>query len=529
MTTIRSLTCIGALGLALLASAISSVGADSATDRKTIEEDLQRAHAAFLYEDLTEAQTIVRSAREKLDAWAEPDKKDETFSRLSAQIDLLTARILTLQEAIPEASAALINVCANYEALQKKHPDDAELAIETAQCFLQAAQVYEAIDQDNKKDELHAKALALLEASLSIHPEDLNTQRHLANTLLFKGIGNRNIVQIGEALPVFKRAASMLSEVAEKQPDDLEIETELALAYLDLGVSHSCIPDVAETRAALNRSLALWNDLALKLPYFDAVPWNKAKCHNVLAGLERDAKNSAEAIRHYEQSQAIYTKLLARDPSDITLKDILAGGLLSMGVVANMANDLKAARQYLEESLAAHIELATEFPDESEADEMISHIHRLLGDVASAANDWPQALASYGASLTKQEEDTDLSEDYSIQELTRLWQEVAEKAKSHGDTAFLKKAHIRIIELLEIKFRVTDDRNEAYEALINGHLAAADFAEKTKDQIGQTRFLRRALELFDQMHAQGTQLDMDELEQAMKQARQKLKALPKAP
>jgi hypothetical protein len=146
-------------------------------------------------------------------------------------------------------------------------------------------------------------------------------------------------------------------------------------------------------RAAWQRNIQVWDELAAKLPENEDVLMSKAGSRSGMAGLERDAENFEHPIQLHLVARAIRSELAKKNSENVDFQYQLANDWHVIGVVAMNAEDRAEARRYFQLALTDDEKLAAENSGETDAEEHIVLVQRLIGELASEEDQWPEAQA----------------------------------------------------------------------------------------------------------------------------------------
>lgn len=500
---------------------------------KELEAYLEQGRSALSLEELDKAKELMSQARVTLDELSSEFNDDDGLARLRAQILVVqgSALISRDEEDVAEADKAqarafFLEACTLFEGLRQKQKDNLELTLESAECHQYAAALHEALDDSERREEFMGRAMTMLREGLKNQPKKSEVRRRLAGLIVADfDANNYNMGEVAERKAVIQEAVDLLEGLVRESPDDLELKGELGYALPWLAFAGDGSDDMKLARAAHLRNIEIWNQLAANLPDNREVMVRQAGAHSGLAGLERDEGNFDRSIKLHLEAHSIRAELAARNPEDVDLQYSMVSDLHVIGVVAMLADDAKQTRQYFHEALAGYEKLAAAYPGATDAEEHLVLVQRLLGDVESGDDKWPEAQAAYREAMRRAEEFTDPSSAYGLREVAELWMHAAGRARVHDDPAFLKEAHPRILELAEKYFDVAKDRERAYGLMIQAHLDTADFAAQQKQSADEKRLLERALQLWEEAQAKAVEIDDEELEGQVQAGREKLRTL----
>lgn len=506
----------------------SGLAAESA---KEFEAYLERGREALEGGNVEEAKTLMELALAHWKGQKREAQEDARMARLRAQILFVlgSAMVAELEEEeeldeaqAKEAREVFLEACALFEKLRQKQPDDPTLIWESSESHQYVAALHDALEDGDSRDAFMGKAMTMLQDGLRARPKDPLVRRRLANLIVADIVANNYyLVELAERKAVIQETVDLLEGLVAENPEDLELKGELGMALPWLAHAGGGADDAVLERAAWQRNMQIWDELAAKLPDNEDVLTRKAGARSGMAGFERDAENFERSIQLHLEARAIRSELAKKNPENIDLQYGLASDWHVIGVVAERAGDLAEARRYYQLALTDYEKLAAEHPGETDAEEHIVLVHRLIGDLASEEDRWPEAQAAYRKAMRRAEELMDLSSASGLREVAELWMHAAGRAKVHGDPAFLKEAFPQMLALLEKYQKVTKNQDTAYTLLIQAHLEAAGFAREQQKSAEEKRFLERAFKLFDEAQAKGLELEDEELEEAVEAERRK--------
>ncbi len=501
---------------------------------KDLEAYLERGREALEGGNVEEAKTLMELALAHWKGQKREAQEDARMVRLRAQILYVLGSALVAEleeeEDVDEAQAKevreiFLEACRLFEGLRLKQKDDLELMFESAECHQYAAALHAALEETELQDQFMEKAMAMLREGVRNQPKNAEVRRRLADLVLTDLEANSyNMGQLAERKAVIQEAVDLLEGLVAENPEDLELKSELGMALPWLANAGYGSDDAALERAALQRNIEIWDELASKLPDNEDVLIQKAGSRSRIASFERNAENFERSIQLHLEARAIRSELAKKNPENVDLQYGLASDWHVIGVVAEMSEDRAEARRYFQLALTDYEKLAAEHSGETDAEENIVLVHRLIGDLASEEDQWPEAQAAYRKAMRRAEELMDLSSASGLREVAELWMHAAGRAKVHGDPAFLKEAYPQMLALLEKYRKVTKNQDTAYTLLIQAHLEAAMFAREQKQSAEEKRFFEKAFKLFDEAQSKGLELEDEELEEAVKAERRKAKA-----
>lgn len=498
---------------------------------KDLEAYLERGREALEGGNVEEAKTLMELALAHWKGQKREAQEDARMARLRAQILFVlgSAMVAELEEEedVDEAQAkevreVFLEACRLFEGLRLKQKDDLELMFESAECHQYAAALHAALEETELQAQFMEKAMAMLREGVRTQPKNAEVRRRLANLVLTDLEANSyNMAQLAERKAVIQETVDLLEGLVAENPEDLELKSELGMALPWLASAGYLSDDTEPRRAALQQNMQIWDELAAKLPDNEDVLIRKADSRSGMAGLERDAENYERSIQLHLESRAIRSELAKKNPENVDLQYGLASDWHVIGVVAMNAEDRAEARRYFQLALTDYEKLAAEHPGETGAEEHIVLVQRLIGDLDSLEDRWPEAQAAYRKAMRRAEALLDPSSASGLREVAELWMHAAGRAKVHGDPAFLQEAFPQMLALLEKYQKVTKNQDTAYTLLIQAHLDAAVFAREQQKSAEEKRFLERAFKLFDEAQAKELELEDEELEEAVKAERRK--------
>lgn len=519
-----------------LAAAPLGASASALEGAKELEAYLTRGRAALELGNLEEAKTLMELALAHWEGLKREADEDARLVRLRAQILVVLGSALVAdleeEEEVDEAQAkeareVFLEACALYEKLRQKQPDDPTLIWESSESHQYVAALHEALEDGDSRDAFMGKAMTMLQDGLRARPKDPLVRRRLANLIVADIVANNYyMVELAERKAVIQETVDLLEGLVAENPEDLELKGELGMALPWLAHAGGGADDAVLERAAWQRNMQIWDELAAKLPDNEDVLTRKAGSRSGMAGFERDAENFERSIQLHLEARAIRSELAKKNPENVGLQYGLASDWHVIGVVAEMSGDRAEARRYYQLALTDYEKLAAEHSGETDAEEHIVLVQRLIGDLASEEDKWPEAQAAYREAMRRAEEFTDPSSAYGLREVAELWLHAAGRAKVHGDPVFLQEAYPQMLELLEKYREVTKNQDGAFTLLIQAHLEAAVFAREQKKSADEKRFLESAFKLLDEARSKGLELEDEELEKAVEAERQKIKAMP---
>lgn len=502
---------------------------------KEFEAYLERGREALERGNVEETKTLMELALAHWKGQKRGAQEDARLMHLRAQILFVLGSALVAEleeeEEVDEAQAKeareiFLEACTLFEGLRLKRKDDLELTFESAECHQYAAALHAALEETELQDQFMEKAMAMLREGVRTQPKNAEVRRRLAGLVLTDLDANSyNMGQLAERKAVIQEAVDLLEGLVAENPGDLELKSELGLALPWLANAGYGSDDAALERAALQRNIEIWDELASKLPDNEDVLIQKAGSRSRIASFERNAENFERSIQLHLEARAIRSELAKKNPENVNLQYQMASDWHVIGVVAKNAEDRAEARRYFQLALTDYEKLAAEHSGETDAEENIVLVHRLIGDLASEEDRWPEAQAAYREAMRRTEEFTDPSSARGLREVAELWMHAAGRAEVHGDPAFLKEAFPQMLALLEKYRKVTKNQDTAYTLLIQALLDAAGFAGQQKQSAEEKRLWERAVKLWDEAQAEAVEIDDEELEEGVEAGRKKLRAL----
>lgn len=499
---------------------------------KDLEAYLERGRAALEEGNVEDTKTLMEVA---LAHWKGLDgeaKEEGRLVRLRAQILMVlgSALVADLEEEEDEVDEArakkvlevFLEACALFEELRQKQPGDSELLLESAESHQYAAALHDALEDGDSRDAFMGKAMTMLQEGLRAHPKEPLLRRRLANLILADLDANHyNMGELAERKELIQETVQLLEGLVAENPEDLELKSELGMALPWLAHAGYGLDDAELRRAAWQRNMQVWDELAAKLPDNEDVLMRKAGSRSGMAGLERDEENFERSIQLHLEARTIRAKLAKKKPENVDLQYGLANDWHVIGVVAKIAEDRAEARRSFQLALTDYEKLVAEHPGETSAEEDIVLVQRLLGDLASEEDRWPEAQAAYREAMRRAEELMDLSSASGLREVADLWMHAAGRAKVHGDPVFLQEAYPQMLKLLEKYREVTKNQDGAFTLLIQANLEAGLFAREQKKSAEEKRFLESAFKLLDEARSKGLELEDEALEKAVEAERRR--------
>ncbi len=509
--------------------ALFAIAATAKEGPKELENYLERGRAAREEGNVEETKTLMEVALAHWEGLRREAKEDSRLVRLRAQILMVlgSALVAELEDEVDEVRAkevreVFLEACALFEELRQNQADEVELLLESAESHQYAAALHAALDDGDLADAFMGKAMTMLQEGLRAHPKEPRLRRQLTNLILADLEGNQyGADELVERKAVIQQAVQLLEGLVAENPEDLELKSELGMGLPWLANAYFGSDDAELPRAALQKNMQVWDELAAKLPDNKDILIQKVASRSHMARFERNADNYERSIQLDLEARTIRAELAKKNPDDVDLQYGLASDWNVMGVAALNAEDRAEARRFFQLALTDFEKLVAEHPGETDAEEDILLMQRLLGDLASEEDRWSEAQAAYREAMRRAGELMDLSSASGLREVADLWMHAAGRAKVHGDLEFLQEAYPQMLKLLEEYRKVTKNQDGAFTRLIQAHLDAALFAREQKKSADEKRFLERAFKLLDEARVKGLELEDEELEKAVEAERRK--------
>jgi eukaryotic-like serine/threonine-protein kinase len=240
----------------------------------------------------------------------------------------------------------------------------------------------------------YRKALELREATLASNPDDSEMLQRTTATRTWVADMLRITGHIEAAAEQYDMVLDARQRLLERNPRDHNARRGFAIALLELGRSHGVMGNRPRALELYSRSLDIRRELLREQPR------DPASMRTVSVGLNAVAQSHAElgdterALELYLEGLALRQNIAEIEPDGRALRDVIMAHVF-VGQTHFARGEYAQAREHAEAAHAGGTRRLDADPGDARAQQDLTLVCELLGDVAVVEHDQPAALRHF--------------------------------------------------------------------------------------------------------------------------------------